>query len=575
MTATLGNAAFVLSANGSGLSKGLDKAKSEIQQFASIAEKKAAEVDNRLSRMGQSAGKGMASAFAGLSKIAGPAAVAAGVGLAVGGMVLKEFGDTVTTGVSKVWGDALERMKDINESGKIATAFRMSPVEWQKMVGGFMWAGNTNASEFIESQASITDITQKAVEGTPEATKAFAQLNIQVEKFAALSQDRRYWTLINALAAYSGDRVGLAGKFFGTDGAKRMMGLIGRTEEEINRLSFAYQVTAQQIAAAELSTRRWQDTTALINKEYERLLFNLGPVIAAVSAVSLDMLNQFKANFDVGNIDWGKVATEGAYAFGTLVDVSKAAVKAIGPTVLDFIDVFADAIECVYQLDQTMKIMGVNGGTVLSHLTKAAFPFQTMMLELVKNTAEMNRVTPSESPIARSMKQATAASRRFLDQMGNVNIGETAERYRRLAQAAADAYQSELQRRTQQIRNQKSVAPDVGGDGGFSEGEAAGAFGAEYAQKFAEKGAEKLQKAREKQLRELERRWHDLDRQAAHSNLGELIQRGSAGEWKLAARVDFDRAGSRAEDEQRALLKQQLDELRKLVDKEPIQLGVL
>ena len=269
MSNSIGEASLQLTADASALNQELADSLLKIGAFVSKAEKEVRKVDSSFSKMGKGA-------------------LAGGVAGAATGFVASVGGQVAST-IRGAFSEAADRLKEIGLTKERAAFFGMRPDEYSVLESGITAVGG-NAKEFMESLGSIQTAIANARNGTPEATRAFAELGITVERFGKLGGFQQVMTVFDKLKAYDGNKFGVGGVLLGTDGVKNMVPALNMGAEAFVALGRQTALSTDQILAAKVAADELAKANASLSSAYDKTLIAMTPLFTYVGSTLPELL---------------------------------------------------------------------------------------------------------------------------------------------------------------------------------------------------------------------------------------------------------------------------------------------
>lgn len=195
-------------------------------------------------------------------------------------------------------------MDTLTEQGKLAAtadAFGLTAEEASRLFG-IMKSGGSDIRDATEGIVTFNQRIADAMSGTgEEAQKLFADLGVSAESFTGNSADK-FYQLLDALRGVQdpAKRVQLLLKAVGEDTGKNLIPLLSMSREEVERLGDAFQVSAEDMAAAQAATKAQTLATAQMEKAWREVAFSVAPTITSILQAILPVI-QGVANFAAHN----------------------------------------------------------------------------------------------------------------------------------------------------------------------------------------------------------------------------------------------------------------------------------
>ena len=249
MSSSIGKAALTLTTNATGLYGGLDGASGKIRSWA-----------NGLKGI---IGGGLKAVVTGF-----------GAGLGVGAM----------SSIGGFIGKAFDRLPEIAKIASTGQAFGLSAEKFSGMAGLAKQAGS-DIRDFTEALSTLSGRADEAATGGIVASQMFSQLGIRAADFKQLKIDDQFYGIMKAINAVKNpaEQVGLLFRAFGEDSGKNLISLLGKSDEELRKMSAGFAMSSNDIARAEIASQSLTQANAALSRAYDNVLISMTPVFQYAS----------------------------------------------------------------------------------------------------------------------------------------------------------------------------------------------------------------------------------------------------------------------------------------------------
>ncbi|QEL13871.1 hypothetical protein [Limnoglobus roseus] len=303
MSNSLGTASLVLATDPQPLTQGLGKAKGEITSWTGS-------VRSRIGDGLKGAFKGIGGAISG-----GLKSLATGATIGVASSITSKLTESLTS--------PFERIGDLAKQGTIATSLGLTPEQFTGIAGAAKAAGS-DTKDFLEGLITLSSRGREALSGTSEvAANMFSKLKINAADFVKLNPEQQFYKLFEAIQNVKNpaEQVDLLLKAFGEDTGKNLVGLLGKSNEELHKMADQYKVSSEQIAKAQLASEAFTEAQAKIQRVFDEIVIALAPFIEQIGNGISAALGNSGNNFSrFGNIAISVVKAV-AKATAALMDV--------------------------------------------------------------------------------------------------------------------------------------------------------------------------------------------------------------------------------------------------------------
>jgi hypothetical protein len=411
MAQTLGTSSLVLSTNQNPLTQGLGKSEKTITSWASSIRTKIGDAFKGLSgKLGGGLSGGFKSVLTG-----GVMGVASGL--------TSKLTDTLTS--------PFDRIGDLAKQGSIATSLGLTPEQFSGIAGAAKAAGS-DTKDFLEGLITLSGRGREALSGTSEvATSLFNKLKISAADFVKLNPEEQFYELFRAIENIKNpaEQVDALLKSFGEDTGKNLVGLLGKSTQELRAMADQYKVSTEQVAKAQLATEAFQQAQAKISRVFDEVVISLAPFIEQLGNGISAALGTSGNNFaKFGNIALS-VLKHVAKATAALMDIWAKAQNAADAFVGQGAVIIGRAIDdqALVQGGREVRDKGWNDlwnkpfGQNMNAVDKFFDAFQAGMMDTKKLQDRINRLnnpgqigqngTADFKPIAAALKGSQDAAR--------------------------------------------------------------------------------------------------------------------------------------------------------------------
>lgn len=310
MSNSLGTGSLVLTADASGLTGGVQKAKSLVSSIGSTV-------------------------AGGVSK-----------GGLLGGAVAGSLAGILS--VEK----ALDKLRDIADISTTASAFGTTGEKMSELAAIASRSG-INFKEFKESLVTTGSKAADAIGGATGAVQMFNDLGIDPKAFALLPIEEQFYQMHSAILGIEdpAKRVRAVMNAFGEDGGKLLLPILEKSNKELREFGKANALSATEINGAVAANRAYTEVTGALDRAWTQLVIAGAPVVQLVAEALTPAIEALGVVFkSLKGVAVG-VFTAIGMTFGYVYDTIKSGVGFLAAGVGKLAGTLGKALSAVGQTD--------------------------------------------------------------------------------------------------------------------------------------------------------------------------------------------------------------------------------
>lgn len=177
---------------------------------------------------------------------------------------------------------SLSQASDISDT---AAAFGLTAEEASRLFG-IMQSSGSELRDATEGLVTFGQRVKDAIAGTgEESVKFFDRLGVAATEFEGLNPAQQFYKMMEAIKKVEdpATRVQLLLKAVGEDTGKNLIKLLGKTDDELQRIGDAAEMTGDELRAASTATKAWNGAMAMLARAWDKVAIALAPTIAEAS----------------------------------------------------------------------------------------------------------------------------------------------------------------------------------------------------------------------------------------------------------------------------------------------------